>query len=144
MLLLSVWSHSWSTVRARCNLASKALPLVNLDHIMKRHAFPLMGDQMVPITIGDSGPTLSRFSLRENELELLCSLLLVGLEWGAIVRSSTTVHGLSNSYYGVKMPEPVGYANCLAVGRWELTRSYLVILAQSNSAAVISTGFPAW
>ena len=137
-------SHSWPIVRARCNLASKALPLVNLDHILKRHTFPLMGDDKVPIAIGDSGPTLSRFSLRENELELLCSLLLVGLEWGAIVRPSTTVHGLSNSHYGVKMPEPVGYANCSAVGRWELTRSYLVILAQSNSDAVIATGFPAW
>ena len=137
-------SHSWPIVKARCNLASKALPLVNLDHILKRHVFPLMGDRTVSITIGDSGPMLSRFSLQENELELLCSLLLVGLEWGAIVRTSTTVHGLSNSYYGVKMPEPVGYANCSAVGRWELTRSYLVILAQSNSDAVISTGFPAW
>ena len=112
---------------------------------MKRHAFPLMGDQMAPTTCGDSSESVpSRFSLRENELELLCSLLLIGLEWGAIVRSSTTVHGLSNSYYGVKMPEPVGYARCMAVGRWELTQSYLVILAQSSTDAVISTGFPAW
>ena len=137
-------SHSWPTVRECCNLALRALPLVNLDHITECHAHSLVCDCPVSRTRGSSSFTPARFPLQKNEKELLCTLLLIGLEWGFLVHQGNTVHGLSNSYYGMKMIEPVSYVYFVAGGRWKLTRSYLAVLTQSSTDAVISTGFPTW